>query len=201
LGVALTAGGAGGLYDDEAMKTEPTRLPAVVILVMTFGVVPLLVWGLWKTSEQAALAQRSLTWPSVHGTIISTRYDPPSGGYRTYRGCRLHVHYRFEVDAESRAGDRFSYGSTSCDDLREAAWLHPAGSDVLVYYDPSDHTRSLLSPRDGRAWPFYLLFVPLIVVLLFAGGLVLVLELRLWRPPSRADQRRRERARQRRRPR
>jgi hypothetical protein len=117
------------------------------IYVFTFGCV-LLAWGFLN----ARTAVLSKSWPSVPGVIqtstVSHQVSYTDGVEHSYSPV---LSYDFQLNGRSYSGTRIASVSPSSSSTGESGCLeilqpYPAGSSVMVYYNPRDPSECLLVP-------------------------------------------------------
>lgn len=84
-------------------------------------------------------------WETVDGVVTSSSVTESTGGEGGTTYC-LNVYYEYVVDGNTYNGDRVSFSSdNSCDSWSQNADDdYPEGSEITVYYDPSDPSESVL---------------------------------------------------------
>lgn len=86
--------------------------------------------------QDIAVARQAKKWPTVQGTVISTRaMRICKGGY-----FQAVVHYAYEVEGRSYTGDRIAIGPVDCSSENEARTLaaqYPVGN-VKVWFNPQN---------------------------------------------------------------
>ena len=126
------------------------------------------------------IANQSLSWPSVEGSIVQTevRRDTRSKGspgatLNTYVEYYVAINYTYDVEGNSYVASRYSLGQGDrvsriykerSDAEAEAASRFPEGTTVTVYYDPKQPTEAVLAT--GWNWGT---FAPLLMGI-FLGG-------------------------------
>jgi hypothetical protein len=155
----------------------------------------LLACCMWWTLRDGRLADESVTWPSVPGTILSVSATS-SGGYRG-TSHTVRIHYRFAVDGRVLEGYRASFGFAlsggECQDIVNA---HPVGSIAQIHYRPGAPETNVVEPGGGTAYGLVvigalgeLILFPFICAMFWFGVKLLL------PPPSRAELARRSQAR------
>lgn len=138
----------------------------------------LFLWGMWEGFQ----AFGSGGWPSVKGTIISSKVVSESSGTGKSRGTtyKAEIEYEYQVDGASYENDRLRIGRISIGfksfpqaDVRR----HPRGT-TNVYYDPGKPENSVLEP--GLHWALCL--KPFVGSLFFAVGVVMFRGRKHFRP-------------------
>lgn len=108
------------------------------------------LWGLWEVFH----SHRSGSWPSVDGTVVSSKVVAGTSGTGKSRSTtyEAEVKYRYQVDGAAYESDVLRIGQKSMglksgaqDDVRR----HRPGPET-VYYDPADPSNSVLEP--GLHW-------------------------------------------------
>ena len=119
-------------------------------------------------------------WPTVTGRVLTSEVE----GERVRRsGTEAHTHpqtyrimytprviYEYFVGDTGYSSDRVTLSRTSSsnpDDARRVTERYPAGSEVRVYYNPSDPSRALLEPAETD------LHIPIIVGFIFLAAALL----------------------------
>jgi hypothetical protein len=127
------------------------------------------LWGHWEGFQ----AQRSASWPSVDGTVVSSKVRSKSSGSGTNRGTtyEAEVRYQYQVDGAAYENDVQRFGQISM------GWKSGAQADVrrhsrgpdTVYYDSAKPATSVLEP--GLHWALCL--KPAVGSLFFTVGVVM----------------------------
>jgi hypothetical protein len=127
------------------------------------------LWGHWEGFQ----AQRSASWPSVDGTVVSSMVRSKSSGSGTNRGTtyEAEVRYQYQVDGAAYENDVQRFGQISM------GWKSGAQADVrrhsrgpdTVYYDSAKPATSVLEP--GLHWALCL--KPAVGSLFFTVGVVM----------------------------
>ncbi len=129
----------------------------------------LCLWGL----REAFQAQRSGSWSSVEGTVVSSKLTSQSSGTGKSRGTtyKAEVKYHYQVDGAAYENDVLRIGQISMgwkSEAREDVRQHPPGPET-VYYDPAEPADSVLEP--GLYWSVGL--KPVVGLLFVAVGSVM----------------------------
>ncbi len=108
------------------------------------------LWGLWEALQ----AHQSASWPSVEGTVVSSKVAVGSSGSGKSRSTtyKAKVVYRYQVDGAAYENDVLRIGQVAMgwkSGAKEDVRQHPPGPDT-VYYDPSQLSNSVLEP--GLYW-------------------------------------------------
>lgn len=106
----------------------------------------LCVWGLWEGLQ----AQRSASWPSVEGTIVSSKVTSERSGSGKNRGVsyKAEVRFQYQVDGAAYENDVLRIGqiSNGFKSFPQAdVKRHPKGP-TTVYYDTAEPANSVLEP-------------------------------------------------------
>jgi hypothetical protein len=159
-----------------------------------------LAYCAWGIVQDGKLAEESVTWPSVPGTILSVS-TRSSGGYRIATTHNVSIHYRFTVDGRVLEGSRATFGVAlsrrQCQDIVD---VHPVGSIAQIHYRPGAPEMNVVEPGGGTAYGLAvvagfgeLILFPCVCFMVWFGVKLLL------PPPSREELRRREQARARKR--
>jgi hypothetical protein len=87
----------------------------------------------------ARKAKKSLQWPSVPGTVLSSRLVPDTSG--DIASFTPVVTYSYVVNGQALQCDRVHYGSTTS---KKVLTKYPQGSTVQVFFDPGAPTTAVL---------------------------------------------------------
>lgn len=125
---------------------------------------------------------RSATWPSTRGQVTASTIEIDDS-------FSVDFQYRYRVDGTDYEGDRitfFEYAVFASQQQNQAFInAHPVGSQVEVFYDPSDPTRSVIM----RSIPLSQFWSPLLLALCLGSSLFFAIVgffvRRLWRGLSR----------------
>jgi hypothetical protein len=144
------------------------KIIGVVVLLIAFGAIVYAGCSFLKS-------QRTRNWPSVEGFITksSTRIqrDPGTSGTPT---TIADVWYTFVIDGVEYRNDTISlaqYGSSSASHAVKEAHRYPAGSKVMVFYNPENFHDSVLEHK--TPWVFIGLFAGLGSILVYIGIVML----------------------------
>jgi hypothetical protein len=166
LGTAILAGlilgcffaiteGAGWL---ETVVPHPTRVPAMMMLIVISLVVLMIVRGITK---QTSIMKK---WPTTTGRIVRSevttsvrqhrRPNRPGGDYNVTMYAPRIV-YAYETGGHSYEGDDVGWSTTA--NKRSVAEKqvkrYPLKSEVKVFYNPDDPAEATLAPTVGKlAW-------------------------------------------------
>jgi len=102
-------------------------------------------------------ANASQNWSGTQGTVresnvqVKESYDSDDGTTTTYSP---HVRYAYTVNRQAYESGRIHFGSgkTTRRAAEEAINRYPAGSTVMVYYDPQNPQQAVLERRSGSGW-------------------------------------------------
>lgn len=121
-------------------------------------------WGT-KVIRQAATLGYSVTQGVVLDSY-ATAHRSKSGVSHT-----AHVLYTYTLAAQTHTSQRFSYAHNGPDAYgKDWAEAHQPGSDVTVYYDPSNPGQAVL--RQGLMWRDPIAFAISLAALFLSGGIV-----------------------------
>ena len=91
--------------------------------------------------------QNSQDWPKIDGTVTSSKVVHSSGAHRSNH-YQAGIEYSYSVGGKEYSGDNMVIGPTGT-----LPWLakrevdqYPVGSRVQVYYNPEDHSETVLKP-------------------------------------------------------
>lgn len=121
---------------------DPLIAAALVFAGAWFFLLNLL--ELWKSKKAA-------TWPEVVGKVVSAKVEDPSGDdTMTYRPAILYEYTCEGQPYSSREISCFEIISMSRSVIEEICLKYPAGSEVVVRYDPRNPARSVLEVGPSR---------------------------------------------------
>lgn len=101
----------------------------------------------WSVQQ---LSKRVQGWPSVAGKVLSAQMHTGRGSKSTLYSAR--ITYDYEVKGHHHRGHRVYLDAVSTSNFSDAQAIlnaFPAGKTVLVYYDPSDPSESVLRRSSG----------------------------------------------------
>ena len=127
---------------------------------------------LWWGIQDSRSAFKSVRWPSVTGTVISSYVSESSDDDGTTYGAD--VQYDYVVNDQAYTGDRVSHGDVSTGDPSYAQKIvarYPEGRSVKVYYDPANPEKSVLETGFTAG---LLLPLGLGTVFTLVGGLMMI---------------------------
>ncbi len=145
---------------------EKAVLPGVAFFTLG-GVMVLFI--LWASRRQAAEASG---WPQIAGRIVSStveHYRQRVGGARTGNLVTFYeavVEYSYTVNGHDYHSTRLSFGAKSAGSqalAEEKAARYPAGSQVMVHYDPLNPANAVLDLKVAQS------VTSLVVALVFFG--------------------------------
>jgi len=163
--------------DIEMKRRIVPALFGLVFLAVGIGVT---AWG-WNVLGDA---KASTSWPSVDGSVISSKVERErtsrrSGGRRrTSTTYGAEVRYRYSVDGNEYSSDKVSFGDYSSSNRARAQGIvdrYPVGKTVQVYYDPNTPETAVL--ESGTSWSCYLpiglgIIFTIVGALVSAGSLI-----------------------------
>jgi hypothetical protein len=137
------------------------------LFMIVGGVVCL--WGLWEAFQ----VQRSGSWPSVDGIVVSSKVAAVTSGTGNSRSTtyKADVKYRYQVDGTAYKSDALRLGQISMgmkSGAQEDVRRHLPGPET-VYYDPAEPSNSVLEP--GLYWSLCL--KPVVGCLFVVVGVVM----------------------------
>lgn len=138
----------------------------VVFLTITLAIAAFATHGF-------SLALASRRWPRTTGVIVRSCVVEDRGGDTVTLVAE--IHFSFEVDGQSYAGDTWTFNRTGDETRRfaeRAVQRYPVGRQVTVYYDAANPGRNCLEP--GVTPRVYVLALFVMVVLGVAGVAMLV---------------------------
>ena len=186
------------------MHKEPneslTRLYWWLLTLVVCALAGLLAYCAWGIIQDGKLADESVTWPSAPGTILSASVTS-SSGYRSGTTHSVSLHYRFAVDGRLLEGHRATFGvALSRRQCQEIVDAHPVGSVAPIHYRPGQPDMNVVEPGGGTAYGLAVIAGFAELILLPCACFMCWFGVRmLLPPPSRAELRRREQARARKR--
>jgi membrane protein implicated in regulation of membrane protease activity len=123
-------------------------LSILASLLCTIAPIAAIFWFVRKRKTEAdTLRAESARWPGTVGRVLKSRVEVQGGDHASVRPYVLYEYMvagqRYEGQ-QIRAGDKFmtSYSSRQAYDTVD---LYPVGSEVTVFYDPSNPAESALS--------------------------------------------------------
>jgi hypothetical protein len=140
----------------------------VWLIVAAPAMVPIMLqgWSRWRASAA------SPTWPTVAGTVASSRVDKLDGSH-----WETIVQYGYAVDGFRYSQANLSFGSgVSGDQAKAQAWAdrYPAGATVTVHYNPADPSVAVLEPGPSRSGLYAAIFAGLGALASLGVGIALV---------------------------
>ncbi len=123
---------------------------------------------------------KSRNWPIAEGTVLDSSMEAhqsrdEDGDIRTTYGVT--IQFKYLVDGQEFQGNRRTFSNVRTSSARRTEKIlerYPPGGSVSVYYDPDDHSSSVLEPGVGSVT--YVLLIVVIGFLVFgiAGVLGLI---------------------------
>lgn len=96
------------------------------------------------------LSSQAKHWPSIEGVVTaSSVYGTPGKG----RGAHPEIHYQFQLNGQSYAGDKLDFGGDNNYGKNPQPFVaqYPAGKLIKIYYDPDNPENSVLFPEHNSA--------------------------------------------------
>ena len=144
----------------------PINIPNGLYLVLSLvGLISIL--AALRNRRQADVSQG---WSGVQGKVLEARIEKAETSDSDGSPSTLYtpvVRYSYPVMGKEYTGERISF-AVRTSNPRPASQIidrYPAGSSVMVYYDPADPTRSVLERTGGN----FALQVGVGIVLILAG--------------------------------
>lgn len=110
----------------------------------------------------------SLSWPFAEGRVLASKVTTHTGGANSRTSNHVpNVRYEFTVDGQRHTGERLAFGfvNRSPDVARKLVGRFQPERRIRVFYDPAEHSRSVLMPGfHGNLWLGWL------IGLLFLGA-------------------------------
>lgn len=116
-------------------------------------VVGLIITALGMQEIQKAIVSKQ--WPSVQGTIITSKVTPMNSGQSGY-SYKPDITYKFKINETEIDGNKLRFGEKSYPKSGTAQGIvkkFQPGEEYPVYYDPKDPSNAILQPGiHGSAW-------------------------------------------------
>ena len=125
------------------------------------------------------LSYAAADWPAVSCTVLTSEVGRHSDSDGTTYS--VDITYRYTVDGREYTGDRYNFmggSSSGRSGKAKVVKAHPPGSEHLVYVDPDDPTRAVLTRELG--WEIWVGVIPAAFTVIGLVGMVL--SLRIGRP-------------------
>ena len=129
---------------------------------LPLGPIVLAIGGIASVASGLILRDRaaeSRAWLSVRGRVYAARVievqQPATIDDRRYTEYRPEIRYEFTVSGKEYAGNRYSLLATAASWRSYAEGVvmrYPIGSEVDVYYDPTDPNRCVLVRDNVERW-------------------------------------------------
>jgi len=104
---------------------------------------------------------RSRSWPSVQGTITTSRVEMALFGRQSTFKPILILSYSYSVDGQPYSGKRIAIAPSGWFSMGTPAQLHakyPEDAQVAVFYSPANPSlATLVNGVPGYLWSFYLI--------------------------------------------
>ena len=138
-------------------------MPSLLLLIMYVGFL-VVCYGIPAYAAWLFVTgMRSRSWPSVQGTITTSRVEWalfPGRGSSNYSRILI-LTYSYAVDGQPYTGKRIAIAPSGWFSLGGPAQLHakyPQGAQVAVFYDPAKPSlATLVNGVPGHLWSFYLI--------------------------------------------
>jgi hypothetical protein len=139
-------------------------LSLIVIGVMVCGIITgFIVFGnlLYDSLD-------SNNWPTADGKIVASKVNYVSCGDDPIRSCRSDIiTYSYTVDGRQFTSNRIHFIGSGGEKVDK----YPAGTNVVVYYDPQNPASAVLK----RGLTFYVFAIPIVFVGFFGVFTVAIL--------------------------
>jgi predicted membrane protein len=171
-------------YDEYNHKNAGRRQLEMFGLLISAGVLTLLGVGfVYFAIRKFIKRSQKKSWPQTTGEIIESNVDDAEKAvasmsrYTGKYGMTLMIRYSYKVNLVPYESDRFSSevvreNILSKDKVRAYSKLYATGNKVTVYYNPDDHSDSVLDPSVNIG---DVMFLTLIGVATFLCGLSLMI--------------------------
>ena len=127
------------------MRDFKVEIITSLLVVLLFGIVACVIFFIYQLEKNAMVARSQ--WPTVHGTIISSRvveYTDSDGNEWRSR----YVRFAYEVNDIPYSTEQQLRGAWVGEDSR-----YPKGKTVTVYYDPAKPEMAVIEPmKVSLAW-------------------------------------------------
>jgi len=108
------------------------------------------------------------TYHKTQGTILSSNI----GGGGVWSSWRFDITYEYMIEDQKFVSNRVHFGYQAMSDRSYAQRYvdkYFAGKKVMVYYDPTDPSKSVLEPQVRWYTPFYFYIMLLLIALALFG--------------------------------
>jgi len=128
------------------------------------------IYFLYMGTKEIIIADKSSEWPFVKGKITSSLLGKNISTYRRHpRGApEISLYYEYEVNKITYIGNRIMYGYINnffTSDAYRQSKVYPKGKVIKVYYNPNNHTLSVLEPGIHFPYSWNKIFMALILLL------------------------------------
>ncbi len=163
---------------DFILWLEPHFPPGAIVHAFLFFVVAGFIASMAVLGDLAH-ARVSVTWPTVAGTVLSSRVEGHNKAAATSNGqvstvWSPLVEYSYRVGERTYHGSRIAYGqemAAARRDLAEAVIVrYPEGAAVTVHYDPSNPAHATLETTLAFRWVALLFPIGFFALALFFSG-------------------------------
>ncbi|HSJ86062.1 MAG TPA: DUF3592 domain-containing protein [Anaerolineales bacterium] len=136
------------------MRTD--LIIAIVVIVFVLFLLNAIFLGVifFMRRKMAAVSQ----WSSTMGTILGSRVErrSTSDGYTDYPV----VQYSYQIDRQPYQGTKLAPGpEVGGTGARKVVSRYPAGAQVMVFYNPQNHSEAVLERKAPAQWMMWLLLV------------------------------------------
>lgn len=141
-------------------KLGPTGTILFGLAFAAMGVL-LVIVGIVKLVQAGA----SSSWPAVKGTVVSCKVEKSSSSGKGRHGRKgrstsryyANLRYEYAVEGKQHVGEKISFGTVggTMAKAQENAKRYAEGSQVDVYYNPSDPSEAVMETgRKGSIYTF-----------------------------------------------
>ena len=160
--------------NDEIKKRSSVRIPLAIGSILIASGLGTSAIGLYYIHG----GDTSSTWPSCPGTVLESKvvvhhYSGGGAHGSSHTTYSPEITYSYTVSEKQYTGNRYSYGATANENAHKVVRNHPVGSEVKVFYSPSQPGRSVLTPGVQQSAYHICIFglvfctIPAIVTFLF----------------------------------
>jgi len=128
------------------------------------------VYFLFMGTKEIIIADKSSEWPSVQGKIVISLLGKNISEFRRHpRGApEISFSYEYEVHKNTFTGNKVMYGYINnffTSDSYRRSKIYPKGKAIKVYYNPNNHTQSVLEPGINFPYSWNKILIALILLL------------------------------------
>lgn len=137
------------------MNTELLLIVGIIIFVLLILNTVFLGIIFFMRRKMAAISQ----WPSTMGTVIHSYLERRSSSDSGYTNYPV-VQYSYQVAGQSYQSTKLAPGpEVGGSGAGKVVERYPAGAQVMVFYNPQNHSEAVLERKAAAQWVMWLILI------------------------------------------